>query len=81
MQSIERLGYEVDDPRFESLPIPVAERSKAMICNGSLAEIVGSNPAGDMDACVVCCIIEANAQAKDNQEKRNKYGTRQAMYM
>jgi hypothetical protein len=34
-----------------------------------------------MDACVVCCIIKANAQAKDNQEKRNKYGTRQAMYM
>jgi hypothetical protein len=33
--------------------IPVAERSKAMICGRSLAGIVGSNPAGDIDACLL----------------------------
>ena len=37
------------------MPIPVAERSKARVCGRSLAEVAGSNPAGDMDVCVVCC--------------------------
>ena len=34
--------------------IPVAERSKARICSRSPAGIAGSNPAGDVDVCVVC---------------------------
>jgi hypothetical protein len=36
-----------------TVPIPVAARSKAWVCGRSLAGIVGSNPAGDMDVCVV----------------------------
>ena len=36
-----------------TLPIPVAARSKAWDFGRSLTGIVGSNPAGDMDVCVV----------------------------
>ena len=31
--------------------IPVAELSKALVCNLSLPLIAGSNPAGGMDVC------------------------------
>jgi hypothetical protein len=34
-------------------PIPVAARSKAWVYGRSLAGIVGSNPTGGMDVCVV----------------------------
>jgi len=34
---------------FHALPVQVATRSKAWVCGRSLAGIVGSNPAGDMD--------------------------------
>ena len=46
------------------VPIAVAARSKASVCGRSLAEIAGSNPAGDMDVCVVsvvCCQVEVSA--------------------
>jgi hypothetical protein len=33
--------------------IPVAARSKAWVCGRSLAGIVGLNPAGDMDVCLL----------------------------
>jgi hypothetical protein len=36
-----------------SVPIPVAVRSKAWVYGCSLTGIVGSNPAGGMDVCVV----------------------------
>jgi len=36
-----------------TLPVPVAERSKEWVCGRSLAGIVGSNPAGDMDICLL----------------------------
>ena len=34
-------------------PVPVASRSKAWVCGRSTANIVGSNPAGDMDVCLL----------------------------
>ena len=34
-------------------PIPVAARSKAWVCGRSPAGIVGSNPTGGMDACLL----------------------------
>ena len=37
----------------EYVPVPVAARSKAYVCGRSLAEIVGSNPTGDMDVCLL----------------------------
>ena len=44
--------------------VPVAARSKALVCGRSLAEIVGSNPTGGMDmsvVSVVCCQVEVSA--------------------
>ena len=35
------------------MPVPVAARSKAQICGRSPAEIVGSNPTGGMDVCLL----------------------------
>jgi hypothetical protein len=38
---------------YVEVPIPVAARSNASICGRSLTRIVGSNPTGSMDVCVV----------------------------
>jgi hypothetical protein len=35
------------------MPIMVAARSKAWVCGRSLAGIAGSNPAGNMDFCLM----------------------------
>ena len=46
-------------------PVPVAARSKAQVCGRSPAEIMGSNPTGDMDVLsvvsVVHCQVEVSA--------------------
>ena len=38
---------------YSILPVPVAARSKAYVCDRSPAEIVGSNSTGGMDVCVL----------------------------
>ena len=43
-----------------SLPVPVAARSKAWVCDRSPAEIVGSNPTGGMDVCCECCVLSGS---------------------
>ena len=48
------------------LLIPVAERSKARVCGRSLGGVAGSNPAGDMDVCVVC-FVRKDKKAKPGQ--------------
>jgi hypothetical protein len=60
--------YGLDGPGIESLPIPVAERSKAKFCGRSLAGIVVSNPAGVMDVRVVL-YNQNKRQSQDNQAK------------
>ena len=40
----------------------MAERSKARVCGRSLAGVAGSNPAGGMDVCVVCCKYNQNTE-------------------
>ena len=35
------------------LPVPVAARSKSLVFGRSPAEIVGSNPTGGMDVCLL----------------------------
>jgi hypothetical protein len=45
-------------------PIPVVARSKACVRGRSIAGIAGSNPAGDMDAClsyVLCAEVDISA--------------------
>jgi hypothetical protein len=47
-------------------PIPVVARSKAWVSR-LLAGTAGSNPAGDMDVClvrVVCCLVEVYATGR-----------------
>jgi hypothetical protein len=41
------------------LTFPVAVRSKAWVCGRSLTRIVGSNPTGGMDVCLlrVLCVV------------------------
>ena len=38
---------------FMHMPIPAAVRSITSVCGLSLAEIVGSNPAGGRDVCLL----------------------------
>jgi hypothetical protein len=42
---------------WETVPIPVAARSKAWVCGRSLAGIAGSNLAGGMDVCRDYCVL------------------------
>ena len=46
-------------------PDPVAAPSGTLLCGRSPADIVGSNPAGGIEACllfiVVCCQVEVSA--------------------
>jgi hypothetical protein len=35
----------------------VAALSKALVCGRSFTGVSGSNPAGDMDGCRVCCVL------------------------
>jgi hypothetical protein len=46
-------------PSNSYLPITVAAPSKAWVCGRLLTGIVGSNPAGDMDVCLlgVLCVV------------------------
>ena len=37
--------------------VPVAARSKALVCGRSPAEIVGSNTTGGMDVCCECSVF------------------------
>ena len=46
-------GLPTRRPGFDPKPIPVAVRSKAWVFGRSLTGIVGSNPTGGMDVCVV----------------------------
>jgi hypothetical protein len=41
------------------MPIPVAVQSKAWVCGRSLTRIVGPNPTGGMDFCLlwVLCVV------------------------
>ena len=41
------------------MPIPVAAPSKALVCGHSLTGIVGSNPAGGMDICLLLVLCVA----------------------
>ena len=57
-------------PRNRGSPVPVAERSKARVCGRSLIGIAGSNPAGVVDVCVVCCTIKTMERARTVKTKK-----------
>jgi hypothetical protein len=60
--------YVLEGPGIESLPIPVAEHSKAKDCGHSLAGIVGSNPAGAW-IFVFCRAVRTKDTNQVNQDK------------
>jgi hypothetical protein len=45
--------------QFSLLHVPVAAPSKVLVCGRSAAEIVGSNPIGGVDVCLlrVLCVV------------------------
>ena len=45
------VGFEYSN--CNNLPVPMAARSKALVFGRSPAEIVGSNPTGGMDVCLL----------------------------
>ena len=51
--------------QHQSYPIPAVARSKASVCIHQLAGIVGSNPVGGMDVCLlrVLCLVQVAASA------------------
>ena len=56
------LGALMSFPRIRTLrPIPLAARSKVWVCGLSLVGIAGSNPAGGMNICLVCCQVDVSA--------------------
>jgi hypothetical protein len=52
---VKSIGYVVSNKKWQDnyTPIPVGKRSKAWVCSCSPAGIVGSNPAGGMDVCLL----------------------------
>ena len=53
-------------------PSPAAARSKAYVCGRSPAEIVGSNPAGGMDVCLlwVLCVVRYRSLRRADPSSR-----------
>ena len=46
-------SLDLSNPNHCKMPIPVAVRSKAWVCRRSLAGIVGSNPSGVIEVCLL----------------------------
>jgi len=55
-------------------PVSVAARSKAWVCDRSLAANVGSNPAGGMDACLfwVFCVVRERSVRRANHSSTER---------
>jgi len=54
------------------MPIPKAARSKMWVCGRSPAEIVGSNPAGGMEVCllwVLCVVTQRTLRRADHSSR------------
>jgi hypothetical protein len=59
------------------MPIPLAEMSKARVCGWSLAGIAGSNPAGNVDVCLLWMYVLSEVFASGRspvQRSPNDYG-------
>ena len=54
------------------MAIPVAARSKAWVCGRSLAGIMGLNPAGGMDVCLlwVLCVVRQRSLRRADHSSR-----------
>ena len=52
-------GRKISVSKYYQKPVPVAARSKVLVCGRSPAEIVGSNPTGSMEVCLLwmLCVV------------------------
>ena len=50
----------------------MVERSKARVCDRSLTGVAGSNPAGDMDVCVVCVAQQGQKAQRGQRSSRDE---------
>ena len=64
--------YWQDHPGIEFLPTSVVEPSNARVYGRSLAGVADSNPAGGMDACVVCCTGIRNMRTVDEKDGKKE---------
>jgi hypothetical protein len=51
---------EYNDIPVDGRTTPVAARSKAWVCGRSLAGTVGSNTAGGIEVCLLCCALSGS---------------------
>jgi hypothetical protein len=49
--------------------VPVASRSKSWVYGRSPAAIVGSNPTGGMDVCLLCVVRQKSLRRGDNTSR------------
>jgi hypothetical protein len=56
------------------MAVPVAARSKAWVCSSALVEIVGSNPTGGMDVCLlwVLCVVRQKSLRRGDHSSREE---------
>jgi hypothetical protein len=64
------------EAQVRSEPIPVAVRSKAWVFGRSLTGIVGSNPTGGMDVCVVFVVRTLIWNVKCNEGRNDLNSTK-----
>jgi len=62
---------------MEEKPVPVAARSEAWVCGRSPADIVGSNPTGIMDVCLlwVLCVVRQRSLRRIDHSSRGALPT------
>jgi hypothetical protein len=67
----DRESYGLDSQGIESLPIPLAERSKIRVCGRLLVGVAVSNPAGAW-IFLLCVLLYSKdkRQSHDNQDKQ-----------
>jgi len=61
-------------------PIPVAARSKAWVCDGSLAGIVGSNLTGGTAVSCECCLLFGSGLCRADHSPRGIHTVADTMH-
>ena len=60
---------EIRTRQIPNMPVPVTALSKVWVCGRSLAGIMGSNSAGDMDVRLLCVVRWKSLRRADHQSR------------